>query len=223
MTESEKLLFKRALLDATCNSFAKELDSCEEDARCSAAHTEKMNEILGIKPDRVQVLDRPRKRAVIAAILAAVLLLTGCSAYFYRVEIGNFIVTTFKDHIEIKVDTDKFDYLDKIDEKYTLGYLPKGYNLIRTTEDPLARTQTWKNKRGAKLKLVQHHIGVTIGIDSSLGEAKTLEVNGCAVYYIDCEEPIFIWNDGKYVMILESEERLLIEEFEKIIRGIKTE
>ena len=70
---------------------------------------------------------------------------------------------------------------------------------------------------------VQHHIGVTIGIDSSLGEAKTLEVNGCAVYYIDCEEPIFIWNDGKYVMILESEERLLIEEFEKIIRGIKTE
>ena len=224
MTESEKLLFKRALWDATCSAYLKELDSCEEDACFSAAHAEKMNVILGAKPARAQAIGRPKKRTVIAAILAAALLFVGCAVYVYREVIGDFIVTVFKDHINISFDnTDTSDYPDEIEEKYILGYVPEGYKPVRNVFSPLLYMQIWENDIGSKLIFKQHTNDTIFNINSELGDTEILNLCGQTVYYRDIEKPCYIWSDGKYALSLEVSETLPIKEFEKIMQGIKTE
>lgn len=225
MTESEKLLFKRALWDATCSAYLKELDSCEEDACFSAAHAEKMNVILGAKPARTQAIGRPKKRTVIATIIAAALLFVGCAVYVYREVIGDFIVTVFKDHINISFDnSDGADHPQKIEEKYTLGYVPEGYTPTKTSSSSIGKEQQWKNNSGEYIIFEQSIIdGSIYNINSELGETKILHICGLNVYYRNIEKPCCIWSDGKYSLLLTTSEELPLEELEKIIQSIETE
>ena len=164
MISEEKKLFGQALLDATCRSYLTELASCEEDTCCSEAHTEKMTAILGLKPTRSQAIGSPRKRAVIAAILAAVLLLTGCAVYVYREKIADFIVTTFNDRVEIHHgNADSPEYPDEIEEKYTLGYVPEGYRLVnKISSTSRNHSHTWKKDNGESILFDQSVIDVII-------------------------------------------------------------
>ena len=225
MTESEKLLLKRALWDATCSAYLKELDSCEEDACFSAAHAEKMNVILGAKPARTQAIGRPKKRTVIAAILAAALLLTGCAVYVYREKIADFIVTIFNDHVEIvHGNADSPEYPDEIEEKYILGYVPEGYKIVNKISSTLtSHSHTWKKDNGESILFYQSVVGGIIGVDSEHGEGEVLNVCGQTVYYRRAERFVYIWNDGKYSLLLTASEEIPLEEFEKIMQGIKTE
>ena len=225
MIEKERALFKQALIDGMYNSYNRELELCETNVEYSPRHVKRMAKILSMNPDRTFAFGKPRRRALVAIILAAALLLTGCAVYVYRDVIGDFIVTAFERYFDITIDnnTDDYDSPQKIEEKYTLGYVPEGYAFVRTFDTPRLYKQIWKNDFGDELVFEQSAIGAALSINSELGDSEILDLCGRTVYYRNIEKPCYLWSDGKYYMILYVSEDLSQEDFEKILQGIKTE
>ena len=60
-------------------------------------------------------------------------------------------------------------------------------------------------------------------MDSERGEGEILNVCGQTVYYDNAEKSVYVWSDGKYSLLLTTSEESPLEEFEKIMQGIKTE
>lgn len=225
MTLQEKMLFGRALIEATYNAYQRDLSLCEDTEQCSERHIERMNEILGLSSSGKFGFGKPRRRTVIAIVLAIALLLTGCCAtYIYRDEISGFIEIIEKEGIRVIFEgTDRADYPDKIEERYVLRSVLEGYELVKTVEDPGLNRQTWKNADGDVIVFEQSLIGTIYGFNSEVGETEILTVGGQNVYFRRIEKYYYLWCDGKYCMKLESSRELSFEEFEKMFLGIKTE
>lgn len=225
MIGKERALFERALIDGMYNSYNRELELCEKNVEYSPRHIRRMTEILSMNPGQTFAFGRPRKRALVAIILAAALLLTGCAVYVYRDVIGDFIVTAFERYFDITIDnnTDDYNSPPKIEEKYSLGYVPDGYELVKTNESSRLYKQIWKNDSGEELVFEQWGIDAASSINSELGDSKILDLCGQTVYYRNIEKPCYLWSDGKYYMILYVSEDFSQEDFEKILQGIKTE
>lgn len=101
MSSRNMELFKQALIEATCNVYDRELALCEQDIKCSRRHYAKMRKILGVTILPATSRKMQIKRRVLAALIAAVMLLTGCTAYAYREEIKKFIETVLDDYIRV--------------------------------------------------------------------------------------------------------------------------
>ena len=224
MIDKERALFRKALIDGMYNSYNRELELCETNVEYSARHVKRMAKILSMNPGQAFTFGKPRRRALVAIILAAALLFTGCAVYVYRDVIGDFIVTAFEKHIEVTYDkTEANGACRQIEEKYTLGHVPEGYAFVRAFDSPSVHRQIWKNDLGEVLIFEQWGIGSVIGINSERGESKILDICGQTVYYRNLEKHFYIWSDGKYGMMLCVSEELSQEDFEKILQGIKTE
>lgn len=224
MIEKERALFKQALIDGMYNSYNRELELCETNVEYSPRHVKRMAKILSMNPDRTFAFGKPRRRALVAIILAAALLLTGCAVYVYRDVIGDFVEIVFEKYIKVTYDnTDDNGFHRQIKEKYTLGYVPEGYTLVETDESSTLYRQIWENDLGEELIFEQWEIDTALSINSELGKSEIFDLCGQTVYYRNVENPCYIWSDGKYSMVLAVSEEITLEEFEKILHGIKTE
>ena len=201
MTTSENMkLFQQALWEATGNVYDRELAECTEDAQCSRRHYAKMRRILGVAVLPATTRTIRIKRRVIAALVAAVLLLTGCTVYAYREEIREFIETTYHDGEEDPVEA-------TISEYYTLGYVPEGYELTKVLEQPSQTKYDWTNSNGTYITLEQCHVDSGLfGLDNTLGDWDVVQIGNHKVHHRVSDAYYYLWNDGVYAYRLTTSE-----------------
>ena len=201
MTTSENMkLFQQALWEATGNVYDRELAECTEDAQCSRRHYAKMRRILGVAVLPATTRTIRIKRRVIAALVAAVLLLTGCTVYAYREEIREFIETVFEDYVRVTYHDGEEDPVEAtISEYYTLGYVPEGYELTKVLEQPSQTKYDWTNSNGTYITLEQCHVDSGLFVmDNTLGDWETVQIGNYNVYHRVSDAYYYLWNDGVY-------------------------
>lgn len=128
----------------------------------------------------------------------------------------NQYIEQFTDHVEIKnakeaVSTDTGEF-----QKYELGYLPAGYELVSEEYDEMFQTyeRMYKNQenKGLFVKQVYSNIGEPV-ISSNGREIQEIELEGFMGYYIPDESmPSMVLSDGTYTITIsswESKEELL--------------
>ena len=209
MTTSENMkLFQQALWEATGNVYDRELAECTEDAQCSRRHYAKMRRILGVAVLPATTRTIRIKRRVIAALVAAVLLLTGCTVYAYREEIREFIETVFEDYVRVTYHDGEEDPVEAtISEYYTLGYVPEGYELTKTLEQPLQAKYRWANSKGDYIILEQCHVDSGLfGLDNGVEDWSIVQIGNHNIHHRVSDAYYYLWNDGVYAYRLTASE-----------------
>ena len=223
MESSEMLLFRKALWEASCNVYDRELAECYMDAKCSRRHYAKMRKILGVAILPATNRNMQIKRRVIAALIAAALLLTGCTAYAYREEIRKFIETVFEDYIRVTYhDGENTTSLDTISEYYTLGYVPEGYELVNEAEKPSKTKYEWTNSEGAYITFEQCHVDSALfGIDNKIEDWEVVRIGRSNVYFRAPDVYCYIWNDGVYAYQITTSLQWNEQELSRMIENVQ--
>ena len=216
MASGEMLLFQKALWEASANVYERELAECEQDAKCSRRHYAKMRKIIGVAALPATSRKMQIKRRIIAALIAAVLLLTGCTTYAYREEIRAIIETIFDNHVEVKYnDKEQSTSADTIDKYYILGYVPEGYELTKTYERSSKTRYEWGNPNGAYIVLEQCHVDSALFVmDNEVEDWKVVQIGNHKIHHRVSDVYYYLWNDGVYAYrlttsVLWEEQKLL--------------
>lgn len=200
MASDEMRLFQQALWEATANVYERELAEWPEDAKCSRRHYAQMRKILGVTILPATSRKMQIKRRIVAALVAAVLLLTGCTTYAYREEIREFIETVFEDYIRVTYhDGEDTTSLDTISQYYTLGYVPDGYELTKTYEQPSQTKYKWSNSDGEYIILEQCHVDSALFVmDNEVEDWKVVQIGNHKMQHRVSNVYYYLWNDGVY-------------------------
>ena len=219
---AEKQLFKRAILEALSQKYEQELAGCREDAKCSREHYLRVSEITGSPLVQVMGKRRSLRRTFVAVLIAAALLLAGCTAYVYRNAIKDFFEEVYDTHIKVSYSGEQIDNELYIKEFYSLSYVPEGYQLVREVKNEVCVRYIWESKSGDTLVFQQSLINESdFFLDSDTEDMQCIEYNGVFVYLRSVDNLwIYLWNDGKYGMYIDSDQKLSDDELEKIIDGI---
>ena len=220
MYHTERELFGKALLEGITEKFREELEESKENKICSSEHYNKISNIIGHK---IRKNNNFRKRTLIAIIVAAVLLLSGCTIYIYRNEIRDFIVEIYESFIKVSYDEDGQSEGEYIKEYYALSYVPDGFELINEDKTPLMVLYEWENQSKNSLKFEQFLLdGSNFYLDNEEGYTSVIEYKEFTIYYHSTDTNYkFIWNDGYYIMVLSSSIPISEENLYQIIDGVK--
>ena len=223
MSSRNMELFKQALIEATCNVYDRELALCEQDIKCSRRHYAKMRKILGVTILPATSRKMQIKRRVLAALVAAAMLLTGCTAYAYHEEIKDFIETVLDDYIRVSYnDGEKPASSATISEYYTLGYVPEGYELVKCLEQSYRNREEWENSAGAYIVFVQCNVENALFVmDDEAKDWKLVSIGQHEIYYRFTGIYHYIWNDGEYAYQLTVSTELTDQELISMIEGLK--
>lgn len=218
----ERDMFKKALAEAMYQKYDCELAKANNgiDISCSKRHYLRLSAILGFNVGNAK---RFSKR-LLAAILAAALLLTGCTVYAYRTEIKEFFVEIYEKHIRVTYDTDKNNLMGKnIEKVYRATYIPEGYELVKNKNTHLYVYYEWQNSNGDIIALQQKAFdGMRLYVDAEDGSTEIINCGKYKIYFRVFQNLYYyIWDDGNYVFTLESNVEVLDTEIFKIIDGIK--
>ena len=226
MLERDKKLFGEALLQALAEKYDEELAACTEDASCSERHLKRMEKIIGVKIRRHADASRRKKSLWIAIVVAAALLLVGCTVYTYRKQIGNFIEDVFENYFRVsaRYDDSEGEGNAVLTEFYTLSYVPEGYELVNEIKLTDYLRYEWKNEQGDFLRLEQLPISNAheYGLDDTTEYTQITTLSGKKFYYRYNDNKTFIiWTNEKYIMSIVSTAILPQEVLNKIIDNIE--
>ena len=223
MASDEMRLFQQALWEATANVYERELAEWPEDVKCSRRHYAKMRKILGVTILPATSRKMKIKRRVVAALIAAVLLLTGCTTYAYREEIREFIETIFDDYVRVSYrDTEEPINTTAITEYYTLGYVPEGYELTKTYEKPMQSKYDWTNCDSAYITLEQCRVDSALfGMDSEVENWDVVQIGNRKVYFRAPNVYCYMWNDGVYAYLITTSQEWNEQEISRMIESLK--
>ena len=165
---------------------------------------------------------RSIKRTFVAILIAAALLLAGCTAYVYRNAIKDFFEEVYDTHIKVSYSREQTDNELYIKEFYSLSYVPEGYQLVREVKNGVCVQYIWESQTGNTLVFEQKLIKESgYFIDSDVENMLCTEYNGISVYLRSNNNVwLYLWNDGKYGMYFYSEQKFSDDELGKIIDGI---
>jgi hypothetical protein len=157
-----------------------------------------MRKILGVAILPATNRNMQIKRRVVAALIAAALLLTGCTAYAYREEIRKFIETVFDEHIEVKYNEgEESKSTDTISEYYTLGYVPEGYELVNEAEKPSKTKYEWTNSEGEYITFEQCHVDSALFVlDNKIEDWEAIRIGDHEMSHCCSNVYYYLWNDG---------------------------
>ena len=222
MTKKSDLeLFKQALTEGMSLRFQSEIGECAYDIAVSDRHVKAVESILN--GARIRPIIWPSSRAKIAAaIIAAVMILTGCAAR-YGDEIREFIET-----IEEKCTHLQFDNRDQspesIETEYKLTYVPAGYAEKDHIRTAFQNIYVLENESGKTLEFCQMVLNVGATFDTEHGNNEYIYVEEIKIFVVKGKGTVnYFWNDGKYALQLTSDVELSAEELGKIINGITIE
>lgn len=216
-------LFKQALIEATCNVYDRELALCEQDIKCSRRHYAKMRKILGVAILPATTRVTKIKRRVLVALIAAALLLTGCTAYAYREEIKDFIETVLDDYIRVSYNDGK-EPADSatITVYYTLGYVPEEYELVDDIQTLTLCTRKWETSSGKYIIFKQSTVNAALfGMDTETKKWELIQIGQMDIYYRATGINYYIWNDGMYAYQLATSTQLSNQELNSILEGLE--
>lgn len=221
MTKSDLELFKEALTEGVSRHFQNEIDSFEGEVVISERHKRAMRTIFDGAQVRPFVWPSARAK-IAAAALAASMLLASC-AVAYRDEIRNFVEKVYEDYISVSFENS--DEAPKwIEEYYELTYIPEGYYIKDHIQMDLSNRYVFGNEYGEEIIFCQTVLNKRTVLDSEHGEQYIIHVNEKEIYCLISEKGcVYIWNDGRYALAIESQSPLDEEVLGKIIEGIKVQ
>ena len=223
MMENGKEIFSRAIIEGFEEKYREGLAvSASESGEFTRTHARRMSSILG---SRVKYLPDKRtriKRAALAALIAAAILLAGCTAIVYKEQIGDFFVEIRDTYIKGDFIKDEDENNQIIEEYYTLTYIPEGYELVEEYSDAFLAQSVWKNDKEKSIIFEQRPINsVKYTIDGENGFTDTYILGENTVYCRIIDETYYyIWNNEKYAFSLYSDTKINEEEIIQIIDGI---
>ena len=204
MSKSNLELFKQVLDDAVISQFDELAAACDEEIVTSEKHKLAMRTLIYGKSESTR-LRRLTMNRIIAILVAAALLLTGCG-FVFRHKIRE----VFKD-LYVKVFYDSTEDTDKtIEVVYTLGYVPEGYVLKKERVEKAFAQYEYVNESGETLYFEQHTLSFSSQyFDSEGGYSQIKEIEKHEVYYrYTGASHIYIWNTENYYMQIKSSTQL---------------
>ena len=217
MKKTNMEIFKQALEDAVSCQFDDLVAACDEEIVFSARHLLAMHAIVYGKADTGRTRSLGMKR-VIAILIAAALLLTGCGIIF-RHEIREVFNEFF-----VSLRYESTDESDKtIKDVYVLGYVPEGYILEKERIEKTFTQYKFVNKVGETLCFEQRPLTLSdYYIDSESGYSKIKEIEDYEIYYrFTGTNHVYVWGIENYSMKLKSSVELSSDELILIIDKIK--
>ena len=216
MYKNDAKLFGEAVLNGIINRFDRELANNTESDLCSEEHKAAMLDVM-LKAQSVE--RRINKKRLIAIIVAAALLLVGCTAYVYRNEIGSFVENIYKEYVKIELPEDGDSLLAEIEHVYTLTYVPEGYDLVENIVDNVGVRYMYVNGSGEKIIFDQSIKNSTsIGIDNDDEKAEVIKYKNLEIYLRTTDyKKHYVWYDENYAFKLVCFESLSQAEILKII------
>lgn len=221
MDRADIKLFGDAVLKGITRRFEKEMSQNDENDLCSEAHVEAMLEIV----EKTNLRENKRSRVgLIAALIAAALLLIGCTAYVYRNQIGSFVEYVFEEYVNIAFLDDDKEPINVIEDVYELSYVPDKYLLTDSFITDIYVKYTYTDQHGNAIIFDQYPLGNTtnINIDNDIDDVTVIVHNGVEFYVRTTEiTKHYVWHNDKYSMTLVLSKAIGQEEALKIIDGIK--
>ncbi len=221
MEKTNRELFAQAICEALAGKYDEELADCTEKAECSLEHYKKMSEILGF-----DVVPKRRKPAIgkriAIVILAAALLLVGCTAIIFRHEIKQLIEEVFDTFTVATYDEDRDSIGSGITDYYAPTYIPDGYIKVNEIKNSAHVLYEFENEEGDVLRFQQYLLnGTAHRFDYEELSLKEIRINNAAIscrFYNEAHN--YIWNDGFYGYVIVAKHELSFEELSKIINGL---
>ena len=217
MYENDLELFKQAINEGLSNKLDRIVNSYSGEIACSERHKLAMRTIVYGKVDEAPERKKLPMKRIIAIIVAAALLLTSCGIIF-----RNQIREIFRDlYVRLTYGEDASSGR-LIDDIYMLTYVPEGYSLEREIIDPTFVQYKYVNEENGYIVFEQCDVNSSsFVVDSEEGYSKVLELEKYDVYYrYNAEQNIYLLNDGKYFLWINSSTELSAEEITQMIEGI---
>ena len=219
MDISEKKLFAQAVAEGLVEKYEAQIAAIDGPVICSKRHDKRMQQILdGQDPTN----HRNVKRAIGAILLAAALLLTGCTVYAYRNEIRDFFVMVYDSFVKVTFDSEQQENKESIEVVYHLSYVMDGYELVHEESTSIDIIYEYRNSSGGTLTFEQYLLdGTNFIMDSEHGDAELREIDDYCFYYrFTSQRHYYIWNDGEYAMTLTSNTVLSDDALINLLNGI---
>ena len=224
--ETGKEIFSRAIVDGFEEKYREgiALSAFESDA-FSHTHARRMSSILGSRVKYVPDKRTRIKRAALAALIAAALLLAGCAAVVYKEQIGEFFTTVFETHIKGSYSEEKSPNNEAIEEYYVPIYIPEGYMLVNELTLDTYNQYKYFNDNGDVLMFEQAPIdSADFFINNEDGYTSTITIGDRMIYCrVSSGTYTYIWNDENYAFELYSDTEINEDEIIKIIDNITVE
>ena len=219
MRTEEGRLFGRALLEAVTWKLDDTLSQYNETLRITDEHSRCVKKTLRSYKLR-------RRRKIIAAIVAATLILTGCTVGYeiFKEEVGAFIERIDNDSVDVGYNG-SVEGPNAVENVYELSYIPEGYELTKSVIGQWYIRYVWENKDNHIIVFDvdntdknSHYIIDNEGTESNLFYYNDIEVyrrKGNDSNYVN------IWVMDSYMMFLSTTYELSEEELVRIIDGIR--
>lgn len=208
MYAKDRGLFGQALTDAWSHKYRLERIQCNETADCSQEHIAKMCSIV----QAAQRRDRKGRKAwVVALLVAAALLLTGCSVYALSEDVRNFVEELFDEYVVVFFEGEPSESVSvAIEEYYVMTMEPDGYEKVFETKNWSANITKWENAQGDFLRFAQYRAEGSMALDLEEDAVTTeIEIGGYTVHCRDGEKNhYYVWNDGRYVFLINGSQAL---------------
>ena len=217
--EDRELLIK-AFEEAISNQFDKVIAESTATSECSEQHKARMKAIIDeANAAQAKCINRTK---LIAALVAAALLLTGCTLYVLRNKIKCFIEYIYGTHVCVASEDEIVT--GKITKFYKLYYVPEGYEMVHERVSVAQVFYRWENSDGKRIQFIQEPLEGKFFIDIDKGYTKIVEHRGIIVYHRQSERAYnYAWCDEENCFSLVSYVELSREELVKILDGLVVE
>lgn len=215
-----------AFREAARREFASVPAEAELDYIFSARFERKMQCMIRAQAHGyLYLVNTAAKRFFIAAAILFLLLSSVLAIKPVRQRVIQFFVDAYEEYFEIRFGENARDDLDPTPqamERYTLTYLPEGYEETAFYEwDSMLWTE-WCNARSNKIVLMQESGTQEISLDAALREIVQIEHNGFSIsYQTSIDSHIFVWVQGEYIFHLVIHNSLSAEEGLLMINSLK--
>ena len=219
MSKSNLDLFKQALTEGLSNRIDFAVNECYIDINYSKKHTIAMRTILHGKIREKRSIT-PKMKWVIAIVLSAALILTGCAIKFREYILG--FIEEIKHSYSNLIYSEKNNTPNALEEIYEFTCVPEGYVLKDSIASPTMHKQSFINSEGTVLNCLQMSLHSIILLDSDDTDKEILKIGNYDVYHrIVSNMDYYLWNDGKYAFEVSAHTELTIEEITAIVNGVR--
>lgn len=197
---TNKELFKQAVNEGFIIRMERDAAVIEKDIICSEGHYRKLSEIFGFEVKKPKIKRKTIRRTVAAILIAAALLLAGCTAVVYKEKIGNFFTTAFETCIKGYFVSDDSENNSIIEEYYTLTYVPEGYELVDELSTQAFSRFRWNNNNYKMIVFEQYLLDTTqFTLNAESGYTSVVEYADLILYCRTIDNyKYYIWCDDNY-------------------------
>ena len=223
-------LFRNALIEASWRKAKQIFEEDPAEVQFSAEHLRKMKQILRYSEHKTWI-GHPKlgRKRIVAALIAAIMLLVGSiTVYANRDAIIRFMEQAFGKYTRVSYQCDDPDaeIPEWIEEEYTLGYVPEGYELSRYEFNDSVVWFKWKNPADDRILFTQSLIdNAYTQYDNENSESEQIRVSNMMVYYTNHSSATsaYLWTDGLYAYELKCPAELPRAEVIRMIESVTTQ